>query len=134
VTHDPIDAMLTQITGAGLGFTRGTDAFRGPPRGPSSKFPVQSLFINLEPGAPPQRFMGQSEEIRNPIVSVRIRWTKFAPGHSKSKDVQNSLQADSISGYLDLSALGSAPTYLGEDNEGHHHWLIQFSLVFEETA
>ena len=135
MSHDPIDAVLDLIEAdGGLAFTRGTNSFRGQPRGPNDKFPINSVFVGLQPGAPPQRFMGQVSEIRNPIISVRLRWSKFADGDSKSQAIQHSLHADSISGYLDLTTLQSAPTSLGEDSEGHHFWAISVSLVVEQTA
>lgn len=134
MSHNPLLAVLDQIVAGGLGFTKGTNAFQGPIRGPDANIPIRAIFVTDEGGVEPQRFMGQVAEVRDVLVSVLVRWNKFAAGQEKSRAIQNSLQADTLSGYLDLMSMQGSPIYLGMDDEAHHKWLLQFGVTFEEVA
>ena len=121
------------LAGAGLGVTLGTNMFFGPQREVSNVVPINAIFLMGRGGPAPIRSMTQVSEIRNPIVNIRVRWNKFAAGDTKVRAIQDALQGASISGYLDVEALQSEPSVIGEREEGHHFWLLSIGLAFEEV-
>lgn len=129
-----LGAFINFLAAAGLGFTRGTNIFPGPVKGPDSRFPKSCVFCVPAPGAEPQRVMGQSVEVRYTIINVTYRAAKFAAGDAKARAIQNALQGAVISGYMDIKALQSSPAAIGQDGEGNYLWSMGFQLTFEETA
>ncbi len=123
----------TALAAEGIGLTAGTNLFMGGIKALSSNVAVNSVFVGSSPGAAPERFMGEVAEIRRPMVHVRVRNGTFQAGDTLSRLIQDTMQALSISGYLDVKAVQSEPTYLGEAKEGHHLWVISFELTHEEV-
>lgn len=123
----------TALAAAGIGLTAGTNLFIGGIKAPSSRIPIDSTFIGSAPGAAPERFMGEVTEIRSPMVHIRVRASAFQTGDTLIRLIQDTMQAFSISGYLDVKAVQSEPTYLGEMKEGHHLWSMSHVLMQEET-
>ncbi len=126
----PATDVATELAGAGIGLTLGTNLFMGPMRDASASVPKNVVFVKGLPGGLPQRTMGESDEIRSPLVSVNVRWTTFDAGDTKIRQVQEALQAATISGYIDVVAQQSEPLVLGQDNEGLHLFMMIFSLKY----
>ncbi len=123
----------TALSGAGIGLTLGTNLFIGSFKAASARVPINSTFIGPSPGAGPERFMGEVAEIRRPMVHIRLRNGTFQAGDTLIRLIQDTMQAIAISGYLDVVAVQSEPTYLGENKEGHHLWSMSHMLVQEEV-
>jgi len=126
----PANDVATELNGAGISLTLGTNLFTGPLREVSSFTPKNSVFVKGLPGGIPERTMGQSDEIRSPLVSVQVRNTSFNGGDTKVRDIQETLAGVTISGYLDVEAQQSEPLYIGQDNEGLHMWSMIYSLKY----
>lgn len=131
---DPVSDLVDYLDGdSALGLVKGTDLFQGPMRGVSDDVGRDAVFISAIGGPAPQRFMGQEREFRRVLLTVRVRWGKFAGGHAKSQAIQNTLQGASISGYLDVKSSESFPTYIGQDESGNHIFLSNYELAYEEV-
>jgi hypothetical protein len=123
----------TALAAEGIGLTAGTNLFMGVIQAPSKQVPIDSTFVGSSPGAAPERFMGEVSEIRRPMVHIRTRSSSFQTGDTRIRLIQDTMQALSISGYLDVKAVQSEPTYLGQTDEGHHLWVMSHELVNEEV-
>ena len=130
----PATDVATELAGAGIGLTLGTNLFMGPMRDASASVPKNAVFVKGLPGGLPQRTMGESDEIRSPLVSVNVRWTTFDAGDTKIRQVQEALQAATISGYIDVVAQQSEPLVLPPDNEGLHMFMMIFSLKYIDAS
>ncbi len=130
----PATDVATELAGAGIGLTLGTNLFMGPMRDASASVPKNAVFVKGLPGGLPQRTMGESDEIRSPLVSVNVRWTTFNAGDTKIRQVQEALQAATISGYIDVVAQQSEPLVLPPDNEGLHMFMMVFSLKYIDAS
>jgi len=130
----PATDVAVELAGAGISLTLGTNLFTGPVRDVSASVPKNAIFVKGLPGGLPQRTMGEVNEIRSPLVSVQVRWTTFGDGDTKVREIQEALQAVSISGYLDVVAQQSEPLALPPDNEGLHQWSMIFSLKYLDAA
>lgn len=78
--------------------------------------------------------MGESFEIRYPLVNVRVRWARFEEGSVKVREIFNALRAASILGYLDVSSIQSEPLLLSASTEAKNFWFMSFLLVYQEGA
>jgi len=130
----PATDVATELAGAGIGLTLGTNLFTGGIRDVRTGIPKNAVFVKGLPGGLPQRTMGESDEIRSPLVSVNVRWTNFDGGDTKIRQVQEALQAAAISGYIDVVAQQSEPLVLGQDNEGLHLFMMVFSLKYIDAS
>ncbi len=130
----PATDVATELAAAGISLTLGTNLFTGPIRDVSASVPKNSVFVKGLPGGLPERTMGESDELRSPLVSVQVRWTTFGDGDTKVRQIQEALQAVSISGYLDVAAQQSEPLVLPQDNEGLHQWSMIFLLKYLDAA
>ena len=128
VTHLAADLAALNSSGSSQNIGSGTI------RAPSSNVPKISVFVMEGPGARPMRTMGQVTEHRTPVVHVTVRHTKFEEGRGLMQDIIDSMQAASISGYLDVRSMSSAPLSLPREKEGLHLWNNSFELVYEQTA
>ncbi len=130
----PANDIATELDGAGISLTLGTNLFTGPIRDVSASVPKNSVFVKGLPGGLPERTMGESDELRSPLVSVQVRWTTFGDGDTKVRQIQEALQAVALSGYLDVAAQQSEPLVLPPDNEGLHQWSMIFLLKYLDDA
>lgn len=131
---NPPSDVATFLASAGLSLTLGTNLFVGLPRDVSSAVPKNAVFVFGIPGGGVERTMGEVTELRSPHVNVRVRWTSFSSGDTKTRAVQEALQAPSISGYLDIAAMQSEPLVLGQDQEGLHMWSLMYEMVYEDAT
>lgn len=133
MTVPPTD-VATELDGAGISLTLGTNLFTGPMREVSADVPKNSVFIKGLPGGFPERTMGEPNEVREPLISIQVRNTSYNGGDTKVRQIQEALQAVTISGYLDIAARQSEPLWLGQDNEGLHKWSMIYSLKYVDAA
>ncbi len=135
MSHDPTVAVVDLLDGdSALGLTPGTNLFEGSVLPAVGGAPANSVFVLASSGPEPVRVMGQSREIRFPIVQITVRWMPQGTGRVKAKAIMDSLQGQSIASYMDLKLSGSEPFSLGQDQEGNYQWLISLLLTYEETA
>ena len=113
---------------ASLSLTLGTNLFIGVVRAVGTGIPINCVFVRGVGGPSPIRFMGQVKEIQRPFVNVSIRWQRFQEGDAKMRAIQNTLQAASITGFLDVVANQSEPFVLSQDAVGYHNWSMDFTL------
>jgi len=132
----PATDIAVELAGAGISLTLGTNLFTGPIRDVSATtgVPKNAVFVKGLPGGLPERTMGEGDELRSPLVSIQVRWTTFNDGDTKVRQIQEALQAASISGYLDVLAQQSEPLVLPPDNEGLHQWSMIFLLKYLDDA
>jgi hypothetical protein len=127
VLTDVVSFLSTNVAG----ISKGTNLFQGPPRGPNNRFPKLSVFVQSLPGEEPVRTMQEVSEHRFANVSIIVRWKQFAAGDTLTRLIQDTLQAASISGYLDVVALQSEPSFIGEDAENNFIWSMGYQLIYE---
>jgi len=130
----PATDVATHLAGMGISLTLGTNLFTGGIRDVRTGIPKNAVFVKGLPGGLPQRTMGEENEIRSPLVSVNVRWTTFDGGDTKMREIQEVLQAATISGYIDVMAQQSEPLVLGQDNEGLHLSMMIFSLKYIDDS
>ena len=130
----PATDVATHLAGASISLTLGTNLFTGPVRDVSASVPKNAVFVKGLPGGLPQRTMGEEDEIRSPLVTVNVRWTTFGDGDTKIRQIQEALQAATISGYIDVAAQQSEPLVLPPDNEGLHMFMMIFSLKYVDAS
>lgn len=133
MTVPPTDVAV-ELAAASIGLTLGTNLFTGPLRDVSAGVPKNAVFIKGLSGGLPQRTMGEVNEIREPLVSVTVRNSSFNDGDTKVRQIQEALQAVTISGYLDVEARQSEPLYLEPDDQNLHRWIVIFSLKLIDAA
>lgn len=73
---------------------------------------------------------GQGGAERRPTVQVFVRSTPddYDAGRKLADDVFSAVDKSPPAGYFDCRASGSAPFYVGKDDEGHHEWSINVLL------
>jgi hypothetical protein len=130
----PATDVATHLAGMGISLTLGTNLFTGGIRDVRTGVPKNAVFVKGLPGGLPERTMGEVDEIRSPLVSVNVRWTTFDGGDTKIRQIQEALQAATISGYIDVAAQQSEPLVLGQDNEGLHMFMMIFSLKYVDAS
>ncbi len=133
MTVPPTDVAV-KLAAASIGLTLGTNLFTGPLRDVSAGVPKNAVFVKGMPGGLPERTMGEANEIRGPLVSVTVRNSSFNDGDTKVRQIQEALQAVTISGYLDVAARQSEPLYLEPDDQNLHRWIVIFSLKLIDAA
>jgi len=131
--NPPLD-VANFLAGAGLGLTLGTNLFIGFMRAESSLIASDAVFVSGGSARSPSRTMGESFEIRYPLVNVRVRWARFEEGSVKVREIFNALRAASILGYLDVSSIQSEPLLLSASTEAKNFWFMSFLLVYQEGA
>lgn len=130
---DTVTDLVNFLSTNVVGITSGTNLFQGPPRGPNNRFPGRSVFVTGLGGAEAARVMQEVSETRFAVLNVLTRWRGFAAGNTLTRLIQDTLQAADISGYLDVVALQSEPTFIGEDAENNFLWSMGYQLVYEEV-
>lgn len=128
--NPPLD-IATALASYGIGLTLGTNLFVG---GLREGVPINAVFVAGGPGGRPERAMGEKLEIRRPLVHTRIRNNKYETGDSMARSVQDKLRAAIITGYDDVVATQTEPTYLGMDDIQRHHFIVSFSVLYQVVA
>ena len=112
--------------------TLGTNLFHSTIRAPNVTVPENCVFAWNGGGAPPLRTMSEPDEIRKAVILVSVRNAKHLVGNDLAISIMDSLRAQSIATYLDLELVNSAPRSLGQDEEGLHHFGLEFILTYQE--
>ncbi len=132
MTHTPALALATEIGTQVGSLTLGTNLFHSTIRAPDVAIPENCVFAWNGGGALPLRTMSEPDEIRKAVILVSVRNTKYATGNSLAISIMDSLRAQNIATYLDLELVNSAPRSLGQDEEGLHHFGLEFILTYQE--
>ncbi len=116
--------------------TTGTNLFVGPVRGyDKGRVPHKAVFITAEGGAPSRQF-ALAVEYR-PNVDIRVRGDKpsvpsaFSDGQTLARAVFDAVHFNPPSGYCDAQVVNSHPIYIGQDEDGHHEWVITVNLIVD---
>ena len=132
MTHVPGTALATEIATQVASLTLGTNVFNSMIRAPDSHIPVNSVFVWAQGGLEPLRTMGETNEIRQVIVHVRVRNSKYRAGENLALLIQDSLRAKSISTYLETKAAIAFPRAMGQDSDGNHYFGFEFIMTYQE--
>lgn len=129
----PASGLLTFLAGEGLGFTVGTNAFRGlvKPEDVSS-MPANALFAADAGGPPPANRSNGGSEARVAMVTLRLRWHGSVDGDAKIHAIRDSLTGATIAGYLDVVAAGE-PRELPNDENGRSMWMLVVRMTKNAT-
>ena len=126
------------IDGAVGSLSKGVNLFAGPTRDYSlnSSIPHRAVFVLADGGDLSSPIKGTADE-RHPYVSIRVRSdpessaSAFQLGQVLAREVYDAIDQSPPAGYIDSRTLGSQPTYIGPDDDGHHEWLITVSLTVD---
>ncbi len=132
--RNPPKDIVAHLDAAAIGLTKGTDLFASRPRTETSNIPANSVFIYGLPGAAPTRVMGQVEEILAPVVMILVRNRSYSTGDALGRTIRDTLQAASVSPYLDVVAQSSEVESIGQDNDGNHQFMLGFEVAYIEAA
>lgn len=136
IAYDLLIAQKIDTDVAGL--TLGDNLFAGPIRGADDVGGVahKAVFVTASGGLFSEPLHDDNRRtLRRPGVQIRIRSDQgagaFQTGQQLARDVYDTVDQDPPAGICDVRALDSAPSYLGEDEDGHHEWSINLSLLLE---
>lgn len=132
MTHIPATDLATEIASQVGSLTLGTNLFTTMIRGANRDVPKDSVFVWGSGGVGPLRTMGDPDEIRTAIVTIRVRSAKYANGSSLAHSIMNLLRGDDISTYLEVIVSTSEPISLGEDADGLHFFGLTYTMTYQE--
>jgi len=130
VDSDVVDFLDTNIDD----LTKGTNLFQGDVLSISDHIPTNAVFIQTLAGGAPERSMGEDSELRRPQVNIVIRWSTHAAGETLTREIQDTLQGATVTGYQDLIPLQSAPNTIERNQGGDRFWTLMYELVYDATA
>lgn len=124
--------MATAISAAVGTLTLGTNLFAGPVRAQVGGVPYDStVFVLATGGSSPQPYLdgsGTDYNISSVQVTVRSATDTFAAGQALARTVRAALHQQAVAGYIDVTAVSTEPSYLGQDKDGQHRWTSNFDL------
>jgi hypothetical protein len=137
------DLDIATAIGAGVAsLTLGVNLFAGAVR-PYAEFsaatgvPVEAVFC-LQTGGRPDTVFKRTplRHLSYPSVQVTVRSsTSFQAGQDLSEEIFTLLNHNPVAGYVEWSAVSSAPFYLGKGNdEQHHEWTINIDTIIDEVV
>lgn len=129
--HDPAKDIALLLHDAGV-CTFGVDLFTGPVRPAGEGTPVQCVFVRSTGGLPADRFFVQMDEVRYPTVQVRVCSPSYQDGMDLARAVYAAAQSARPTGYMDVVSNQSEPFYMDQDENRHHHWSLNFELMYQE--
>ena len=129
--HDPAKDIAQLLQDAGVA-TLGIDLFTGPMRPAGEGAPAQCVFVRSTGGLPADRFFVQLDEVRYPTVQVRVRSPSYQQGMDLARAVYAAAQSARPAGYMDVVCNQSEPLYMEQDANRHHHWALNFELMYQE--
>lgn len=128
---NPPQAMRDHLSAAGIGLTTGTNLFTGGRRAVGNLIPANAVFIIGAPGLS-IRAMGEVEEVIRTIITITLRWSSFAAGDSKMREIHDKIRGKTVAGFLDVLALDGEPIPLGKDGDGNELFLLTAEMVFTQ--
>lgn len=133
--------LATYLAATSTAFTLGTNLFVGPVRAAVSTstgavIPVECAFARDSAGPSPQPLIGRTIDIPSAGVQLRVRGasTGYASAQALAQEAWNVLTNAKPSGYLDISADQSGPVYLRQDENGAHHWSLNFRAMYARSS
>ncbi len=126
-TRDLVDFLNTNIAS----LTSGTNLYDSQVRAPlTGVIPEDAVFVWATGGRAPERTMGEPDEVRRAIVHFRVRNQKNATGLALAREIQDTVRASSITGYIDVSLLIPEPRALGQDADGRNFYGGEFEMTY----
>lgn len=134
--------LATHLASASTAFTLGTNLFIGPVRAVVNSstggvlIPRECAFARDTAGPSPLSLMGRQTDFPPAGVQIRIRAasTGYSSGSLLAQKAWNVLQNAKPSGYLDVEADQAGPIYMMQDDNGDHHWSLNFRALYERTS
>lgn len=128
----PVD-LANHLAAAGIGLIPGSNLFVSPVLPASEGVAQDAVFILGYGGPPPARVLqgGPRQEIRRARVQVRVRSASIPAGLERCRAIYNAVESAAPPGYMDVVALQSEPMYLEQDDNGAHHWVLNFELTYQ---
>lgn len=132
----PDKAVVDVIDAAALGYTLGTDLFRGEVRAPvPGQIPHKAVFALVTGGPAPQMQIAANEgpDIRTQNVQVRVRGNvgDFEATQDDAEAIYKALHRAEVAGYMSIEAIGE-PQSLGQDDTEHPEWVLNFATIRED--
>lgn len=111
----------------------GANVFVGVMRPVSAVHPARSVWLLNTGGIAPQPSMGKDEDLHQAALQLRIRSNpgEFTPGENLARGCFETLHRAEPIGYAAVLATGE-PTYLEQDEQGCHHWALNFEVWWQE--
>ncbi len=132
MSHNPALDFATFLAGAGLGLVLGTTVVVGMPRDVGGTVPTNAVFVWGLGGPPATRVMGEVNEVRHPLISLRVRNRSMLSGDTLARSILNAVAGSDVATYLDTFPLQPEPNYAGRNDDGDHFWGHNFEMVYEE--
>lgn len=136
IAYDLLVAQKIETDVAAL--TLQTNLYAGPVRAADDSGGIahEAVFVTASGGLFSEPLHDDTRRtLRRPGLQIRVRSDQgtgaFQNGQQLARDVYDALDQDPPAGICDLRALDSAPSYIGTDEDGHHEWSINFSLLIE---
>lgn len=125
-------AILDHLALAGVGAV-GISLFVGPVRPSSGATGVAAratFILTPTPGFAPARVhFPRDGALLRPTVQIRVRSENYAEGITRARNIYTLLATSRVFGLIDISAMGSGPAYLEQDENGLHHWSLNFEVM-----
>lgn len=130
----PDTDVAAAIVAAALGYTEGTNLFRGKMRAVGGGIPTKAVFVLATGGPAPETYANSSTKFFFSAVQIMIRSDErdFQSGQADARAIRNALHHVDLAGYITVNAQESEPLYLGEADEGYHLWSVNLELWHEE--
>lgn len=138
--------LATYIESQIASLTLGVNLFAGPIRSFAtssdgySGIPVDSVFCLKRPGLADEVFHedvspSAFRHLAFPSVQIFIRSSSsFQSGQSLADEIFQAVNHKPTAGYVEWKATTSEPLYVGKDDQQHHEWSINISMVVDEVV
>lgn len=133
---EPETAMRDFLATAQLGLAVGTNLFEGPERPALGDTVCACVFVMQTGGSGPEDELGSGWSLCRHNVQIRVRGAhqSYAAGRDLARAVLKAAHQATVVGFLGTFALQSDPMYLGEDEQGHHHWSFHVRMDAQEQV
>ena len=140
------DLDIATYLGATLAtLTLGTNLFAGPIRTFSTSedsaggVPPSAVFCLMSGGKPDEVFHeGSASTLRHlayPSVQIFIRYAdSFQAGQVLAESIFSAVNHRPTTDYVEWSVSTSSPLYLGQEDDQHHEWSINVSIILDEVV
>jgi hypothetical protein len=129
---DPEAAVLTRLEGVdGLTSVGPTpNLFRGPRRPHGDGVPLPAVFVHCGGGPIQRPYLGNSGDFAVSAVQVFIRGDRdqYSESQARGKAILLALHRAALPGVVSCVTREPQPQYLGQDDNGCHHWTVTAEL------
>ena len=129
------EALLATELATALTRTLGEDILYGPRRISKGSIKGEACFIKPTGGPAPQAYAnGNTVALRSAGLQIIIRSAKenWLTGQAFARDVRDATHFARPTGIMEYQIQEQDPTYIGQDEEGHHEWTLNVLAIFEE--